>query len=95
VIAGTAGAVRHRQEQRWDQQAAQQQQADQAAMYEQQAAADQAAAQAAAAQAAATPQPGPGPRLDEQLREVADLHKSGVLTDAEFAAAKAQLLGKG
>jgi len=94
VIAGTAGAVRHRQEQRWDQQAAQQQQADQAAMYEQQAVADQAAAQAAAAQAAAQ-QPATGPRLDEQLREIADLHQSGVLTDAEFAAAKTQLLGKG
>ena len=92
VIAGTAGAVRHHQEQKWDQQAAQQQ-ADQAAMYEAQQA-QAAAAQQAAAQQAAAQQGGPRP-LDEQLREVAQLHQSGVLTDEEFAAAKAQLLGKG
>jgi len=97
VVAGTAGAVRHRQDQRYDQKAAEQQQAEQAAMYQQQAAADQAAAQAAAAQqaAAAGQQAGPGPRLDEQLREIAELHQSGVLTDEEFVSAKAQLLGKG
>ena len=93
VIAGTAGAVRHRQEQKWDQQATQQQQADPAAMYEAQQA-QAAAAQQAAAQQAAAQQGGPRP-LDEQLREVAQLHQSGVLTDEEFAAAKAQLLGKG
>jgi len=96
VVAGTAGAVRHRQDQRYDQKAAEQQQAEQAAMYQQQAAADQAAAQAAAAQqAAAGQQAGPGPRLDEQLREIAELHQSGVLTDEEFVSAKAQLLSKG
>ena len=92
VIAGTAGAVRHRQENKWNQQAAAQQ-ADQQATYqagaEQQAAADQ-----AAAQQAAYAQPAPAaPRLDEELRKIADLHQSGILTDAEFAAAKAQLLG--
>jgi hypothetical protein len=91
VIAGTAGAVRHHQEQKWDRQAAEQDQADQAAMYEQQ----QMAQQAAAQQAASAQQAGTGRRLDEQLRELADLHQSGVLTDQEFAAAKAQLLGQG
>lgn len=29
----------------------------------------------------------------DQLKQLADLHQQGVLTDAEFAAAKAKLLG--
>lgn len=90
VIAGTAGAVHHRQEQRWENQAAEQQ-ADQEAAYAEGAAAQQAAAQqAAAAQAAAS-----RPRLDEELRQLADLHSSGILTDEEFSTAKAQLLREG
>jgi Short C-terminal domain len=95
VIAGTAGAVRHRQENKWNQQAAAQQ-ADQEAVY-QQGANDQAAAQQAAAQQAAYQQAPPAPaapRLDEELRKLADLHSSGILTDEEFAAAKAQLLAR-
>ena len=32
------------------------------------------------------------PTLSERLRELADLHKDGILTDDEFAAAKAKLL---
>ena len=87
VIAGTAGAVHHRQEQRWENQSAQQQSADDAAYAEQAAAQQAAAQQAAAAQAAAS-----RPRLDEELRQLADLHTSGVLTDEEFATAKGQLL---
>ena len=35
----------------------------------------------------------PAQNLPEQLRELADLHRAGVLTDAEFAAAKRKLLG--
>jgi Protein of unknown function (DUF2510)/Short C-terminal domain len=35
-----------------------------------------------------------GPTLAERLRELAGLHKDGILSDDEFAAAKATLLGK-
>jgi hypothetical protein len=101
VIAGTAGAVRHRQEQRWDRQAADQD-AQQSALYNQgvadaqRAAAEQAAAQqAAAAQQGAAQQAAAGPSLNEQLRQLAELHGSGALTDEEFASAKAQLLRGG
>ncbi len=83
VVAGTAtavsGRVAHRQAERYATQ--EQQQYDQQA-YEQQ--------QYAAQQAAAAPQ------QDEQiakLQELAQLHKQGVLSDDEFAAAKAKLLG--
>ena len=97
VIAGTAGAVHHRQEQRWENQNAQQQAEQEAAYNEgvaaQQASAQQAAAQQAAAQQAAAAQAAASrPRLDEELRQLADLHTSGVLTDEEFATAKAQML---
>jgi Short C-terminal domain len=99
VIAGTAGAVHHRQEQRWENQNAQQQAEQEAAYAEgaaaQQAAAQQAAATAAAQQAAAAQAAASRPRLDEELRQLADLHTSGVLTDEEFATAKAQLLRDG
>jgi type IV secretory pathway VirB9-like protein len=93
VIAGTAGAVHHRQEQRWENQSAQQQ-AEQDAAYAEGAAGQQAAAaqQAAAQQAAASQAAATRPRLDEELRQLGDLHTSGVLTDEEFATAKAQLL---
>jgi hypothetical protein len=84
VVAGTAGAVRHHQEQKYANQAAQQQ-------AEQQAAYDQAAAQQAAAAPAAAPAAG---GIDmEQLKQLGDLHSAGVLSDEEFAAAKAKLLG--
>ena len=33
------------------------------------------------------------PDLTARLKELADMHASGALTDAEFAAAKAKLLG--
>ena len=42
------------------------------------------------------PQAGPAassPELTARLKELADLHGSGVLTDEEFAAAKAKLIG--
>jgi hypothetical protein len=66
---------------------------------QQQAAADQ---QAAAQQAAAAPVPAPAPVAPEapavdpktaELQNLADLHAQGVLTDEEFAAAKAKALG--
>jgi hypothetical protein len=37
-------------------------------------------------------QPAP-PSMTDQLNQLADLHSQGVLTDDEFAAAKAKLLG--
>ena len=48
-----------------------------------------AAAPAAAAPAAA----GQEPSMTDQLNQLADLHRRGVLSDDEFAAAKAKLLG--
>jgi hypothetical protein len=80
VIAGTAtaasGRVQRRQQGKW---AAQEQQ--------------QAAAQAAAAPPpAAAPAPAQEGDPMERLAQLGDLHKSGVLTDEEFAVAKAKIL---
>ncbi len=54
--------------------------------------------QQTAAQAPAPPPPAPaaetaGPSLAEQLSQLNELHQQGALTDEEFAAAKAGLLG--
>jgi hypothetical protein len=51
--------------------------------------------QYAPAPGAAAPAAAPAPADDPlaRLRELAKLHDSGVLTDAEFSAAKAKLLG--
>ena len=88
VVAGTAGAVRHHQETKYANQAAEQQAADQSA-YEQGVAAGQAAAPAAA------PAPSGGTIDMEQLKQLGELHDSGVLSDEEFAAAKAKVLAGG
>jgi hypothetical protein len=95
VVAGTAGAVHHHQDQKYAQQdAAAQQQYDQAY---QQGAAD-AQAQQQPQYAPPPPQyatPAPAPAQDDlttKLQQLADLHAQGVLTDEEFAAAKAKLL---
>jgi membrane protease subunit (stomatin/prohibitin family) len=72
-------------EQRAQQQA--QAQAQQQAAVEQ--AKQEGAAQAKAAPAAAPPSGG----VDAELKKLADLHKQGILTDEEFAAAKKKLLG--
>ncbi|WP_433292957.1 SHOCT domain-containing protein [Pseudonocardia sp. CA-142604] len=90
VIAGTAtavsGGVRRRADARA--QAQQDQQTTQA---------DQASAQAELASTpAAPPAPAPargGDDLMSQLQRLADMKTSGLLDDAEFAAAKAKLLG--
>ena len=82
VVAGTATAVSGRVQRRQEQRYAAQ---DQAA-YEQQ----MAQQQAYAAQQA------PPPAADDntaELQKLAQLHSQGVLTDEEFAAAKAKLLG--
>ena len=57
---------------------------------EQQQPAQAAAPQAAVPQAPAAAQPA---SMIDQLNQLAALHQQGALTDAEFAAAKAQLLG--
>ncbi|MCD9622912.1 SHOCT domain-containing protein [Rhabdothermincola salaria] len=96
VIAGTAtavsGGVHNRQAQKAEAQqatAAQQQQA----MVDQ--AATQAAAQVAAQQAvpAAPAPPAGGDDPIAKLKELAELKAQGLLSDDEFAAAKAKLLG--
>ena len=84
VVAGTAtavsGRVAHRQNEKW---AAQEQ-----AQYDQQQAAYDAGVQAAQAQPAA-----PAADPNAELQNLAQLHSQGVLTDEEFAAAKAKILG--
>jgi hypothetical protein len=90
VVAGTAGAVRHHQEQKYQNQAVEQQ-AEQQAIYDQ----GYAAAQQPAAYAAPPPAPAPSPASDltAELEKLAALKTAGILTDEEFAAAKAKLLG--
>jgi hypothetical protein len=106
VVAGTAGAVRHHQDQKWANQDAQQQAeaqaqqqaySNQAQMEQMQAQMDAMQAQQAAAAAApptAAPAAAPAGSSDvmAQLNQLAQLHQAGVLTDEEFAAAKAKLL---
>ena len=86
VIAGTAGAVRHHQEQKYANQTAEQQASEQA-IYDQ--------GVAAAQQAAPAPAPAPAaPAFDltAELQKLGALKDAGILNDAEFAAAKAKLL---
>ena len=86
VIAGTATAVSNRvsrrQANRWSQE-------DQSS-YDQQ--------QYAEPQYAPPPPPAPpaddGPDMFEQLRQLAALKEQGILTEAEFAAQKARILGQ-
>jgi len=90
VIAGTAGAVHHHQNQKYaNQEAAAQQQYD--AAY-QQGAADAQQQAPPAEQYAAPVEPAAGPDLTAQLQQLAQLRDSGILTDEEFAAAKQKLL---
>lgn len=97
VVAGTAGAVHHHQEQKWaNQQAQQQAQYDQA--YQQGAADAQQPQNYPPPQQYAPPPPqyaAPAPAGDDltaKLKQLADLHSQGVLSDEEFAAAKQKLL---
>ena len=89
VVAGTAtavsGRVAHRQNEKW---AAQDQQQYEHEQYEQQ--------QYAQQQQQYAPPPPAAPAEDDQaaqLQNLAQLHQQGVLTDEEFAAAKAKILG--
>lgn len=79
VVAGTAGAVRHRQDQRYARQ-------DQEA-YDQQMAAQQAYA---AQQAPAAPA---APDYAAELQQLAALKGQGLITEEEFEAKKKQILG--
>ncbi|GAA3878228.1 hypothetical protein GCM10022381_20810 [Leifsonia kafniensis] len=96
VVAGTATAVRggmmrHQQQQATQQdEAAQYEAQQQQAQYAQQQYAQQQAqyAQAAPPQAAAPADP-----MIAQLQQLGTLHAQGVLSDEEFTAAKAKLLG--
>ncbi|HEX5165317.1 MAG TPA: SHOCT domain-containing protein [Thermomicrobiales bacterium] len=108
TATATANAVNRRQASRQQAQY-DEQMAEQAAYETQQAAIDSqqqidmlqqqmAQMQAQQAQAAMVPQapaasPAPGGDLIEQLQQLAQLKEAGVLSDAEFEAAKAQLLG--
>lgn len=88
VIAGTATAVSNgvsrRQVSRWDKKAQQQQ-------------AEEQAQQPAPAPQAAAPAPAAAPddmtAKVEQLKQLAELKDQGILTDEEFAAQKAKILG--
>jgi Short C-terminal domain len=80
VVAGTATAVSNRVSRRQ----AQRWGAQEAGGYGQQAYAEPAYEEASAP---------PAPDPIEQLKQLAELHSQGVLTDEEFAAQKAKLLG--
>ena len=83
VVAGTATAVSGRVARRQNNKWAEQEQAQ----YEQ---------QAAEQPVYAAPPPAPAPAADDdmaELKQIAELHAQGILTDEEFAAKKAQILG--
>jgi hypothetical protein len=82
VVAGTAGAVRHRQDEKYARQ-------DQEA-YDQQMAQQQAYA---AQQQAAAPAAPDAPDYAAELEQLAKLKQQGILTDEEFEAKKKQILG--
>jgi hypothetical protein len=94
VVAGTATAVSGGMMRR---QQARAEQAAQADAYEEQQ--QQAAMQAQmqqhaqqAAQSTAAPQAAPQADLASKIKQLADLHAAGALSDEEFVAAKAKLL---
>jgi multidrug resistance efflux pump len=94
VVAGTAtavvGGMSHRQQEK-SQQAAEAQAYEQ---QQQQAAMQAAAEQAVAAQQAAAPAAAPAAADPiAELERLAQLKQQGILSDEEFAAAKAKLLG--
>ena len=98
VVAGTAtavsGGVQRHQQKKYDQQYEQQQYEEQQQQAQMQQMAQQAAAQQAAYQQQAAPAApaGGGDDMMAKLQQLGTLHSQGVLTDDEFAAAKAKLL---
>ena len=98
VVAGTATAVSGAMAGHQQQKAQSEYEQQQYEAAQQQAQIDAAAAQAVAAQAAAAPPPPAAPAAPAvdvvaELQKLAALKDQGILTDAEFAAAKARLLG--
>jgi hypothetical protein len=104
VVAGTAtavsGGVQRHQQAKADQQYEAQQYEAQQQQAQMDAAAQQAVAQQQAAQQAAAPAPAPaaapaagGTDLVAELQKLGALRDQGILSDDEFAAAKAKLLG--
>lgn len=100
VVAGTATAVSGNVQRRQQNRANQSADAQAYEAQQQQAAMDAAAAQAVAnAQYAAAPVAPPaapaggGSDLMAQLTQLGTLHAQGILSDEEFSAAKAKLLG--
>jgi hypothetical protein len=94
VVAGTAtavsGNVQRRQQSRAQDAQAQADAEAQQAQYEAEQA--QYAAQQQATPPPAAAAPGPESALLDQLNQLSQLHNAGVLSDAEFTAAKAKLL---
>lgn len=82
MVAGTAGAVRHHQQKRWDKQDAEQQQA-----YD-----DQPEEEYYDEPEEQQEAPPAEESLADKIQELAQLHEDGVLTDEEFAAAKQKLI---
>jgi Short C-terminal domain len=78
VVAGTATAVSNRVSRRQAQRWGAQEEYGQ---------------QGYAEPAYAEPPPAPPPDPIEQLKQLGELHKQGILTDEEFAAQKAKVLG--
>lgn len=94
VVAGTSTAVSGGMRARQQNKAAQAQQAAQA----QAAQAQQAAQASAPVQPPVTPAPAPAAPepvdpMTQKLQQLAALHSQGILTDEEFSASKARLLG--
>ena len=81
VVAGTATAVSNRVSRR------------QAERWSRQGADDQPAYQEPPPQYAAAPEPAPQQDMVQQLKDLAELKDQGILTEEEFAAQKARILG--
>lgn len=93
VVAGTASAVSGAMAGGRERRAQAQAEQEQYQAAQQQAQIQQAAQQAVAQQQAAAPAPAPAVDVVGELQKLAALKDAGILTDAEFAAAKAKLLG--
>lgn len=98
VVAGTATAVSGRVAHRQNEKYADQQAQEQAAAQQQWEAQQYQAQQAAAAAPPPPPPPAAAPAAGgvdvvAELQKLATLKEQGILNDAEFAAAKAKLLG--
>jgi len=96
VVAGTASAVSGAMSNNQQKKAQAQYEQEQYQAAQQQAAMQQAAQQAVASQMAAAPAPAapaaPAVDIVAELQKLAALKDAGVLSDEEFAAAKAKLL---